>query len=259
MANCVKCQTSCIFKESKTETFSFPCDLCKNFFCKKCANLSSSEIRVLIMVSRVMPFYCPPCRDNLICIPDLIKRISELEVDAQNQTSETKGKFITIEQRIIKLEDSLNIMTSTINCPSVKPNPTNSESRNLPQTTDVESFITEMEDRRSRARNVIIYNLNESTRSTLTDTITDDSDNVTSILRSLVNNVNIKKIFRIGKNNDNNSKPRPIKIILSSESDAINILKNKSKLDENMQIQIRSDLTIQQRSFLTKLRNELPI
>ncbi|KAG5871201.1 hypothetical protein JTB14_019297 [Gonioctena quinquepunctata] len=106
---CFLCRGSCIFKESKTETFGYPCDLCKRVICKNCSNISATEIRVVQMTARIMPFFCTDCRENILKLPDLVKRVSDMEVEIHNNTSDMKGKLLAVEQRIMKLE--LNTQT----------------------------------------------------------------------------------------------------------------------------------------------------
>lgn len=46
---CFLCKGFYIYKELKTETFGFPCDLCKRVICKNCSNKSAMDVRVVQM------------------------------------------------------------------------------------------------------------------------------------------------------------------------------------------------------------------
>ncbi|XP_050507517.1 transcriptional regulator ATRX-like [Diabrotica virgifera virgifera] len=262
---CAKCNYDCVFKESKTELFGFPCDLCKRIYCKKCSNVSSSKIRVIVMVSRVMPFYCPPCRENVIGIPDLIKRINVVEEAVQDHNSNTQGKFISIEQRIIRIEDTINNLTTAANESSsissnsknVKIDATNSI---CPLESNVDAFLEELKERKKKSSNLIIYNLDESTKHTVHEKEADDHSRVVAALTTICSSVNLKHVFRLGKKtNVVNAKPRLIKVVLNSETEVLNILKNKNKVDKTVlgNLQIKSDLTKLQRDYLLKVRTEL--
>ncbi|CAH1996103.1 unnamed protein product [Acanthoscelides obtectus] len=43
------------------EVFGFPCDICRAVVCADCADISPSEVRVMIMKSRSLFLFCPDC------------------------------------------------------------------------------------------------------------------------------------------------------------------------------------------------------
>ncbi|KAG5874056.1 hypothetical protein JTB14_004969 [Gonioctena quinquepunctata] len=100
LGKCFQCETDCVLKDNETEISGCPCDQCKRIICKNCAELSALEVRAVVIPTRVMPFYCPPCRIN--SITSLGLRINKLEEEIQNYSSNLNGKLVTLEQRILK-------------------------------------------------------------------------------------------------------------------------------------------------------------
>lgn len=269
MMNCYKCNVGCVIKENKTDTFGYPCDQCKRMVCKTCAGLSSSEVRAVVIPTRVMPFYCPHCRVNNI--PALNKRLDKLENEIQDYSSSFNGKFIDLEQRILKLEDlkkniklieqqkvtiehhlkSNQLTEQRIThleqlLDSYKSTP---ESNNQPSATLSEEFlVNEVYERQRRATNVMIYNLPESGH---------DAEEVNNISREITGNQDTRevKMFRVGKKNKNGA--RPLKVVFQTPEEAMMILKNRSKIDKSRKIFIDPDLTTLQLKNLKTMNEEL--
>ncbi|XP_045541899.1 uncharacterized protein LOC123723365 [Papilio machaon] len=121
---------------------------------------------------------------------------------------------------------------------------------------NLDMVIHEIEDRKNRSRNVIMYGLPESSSTSPEDRKEHDKLSVTKSLASLPAQVpEIVSTFRLGKPSSNNSKPRPLKVVLTNKHGAITVLKNKNKLPKAISVQ--SDMTPYQRDELKKLRDEL--
>ncbi|KAL4126752.1 hypothetical protein QTP88_010961 [Uroleucon formosanum] len=114
-----------------------------------------------------------------------------------------------------------------------------------------ESLISEMLDRQSRARNLIIFNLPESNNS---HSPKEDKLLVKSVLDTLSPNLGTAAVFRLGRKSD---KPRPVKVTLLEVSDVFTVLKNKHKLRTSSFnfFRITPDRTAMQRN---QLREVLP-
>ncbi|KAI5645579.1 endonuclease-reverse transcriptase domain-containing protein [Phthorimaea operculella] len=83
-----------------------------------------------------------------------------------------------------------------------------------------EAAIQEMMERKHRATNIIIFDVPDVTRNV-------DCNGI--------------KTFRLGALKENTAGPRPLKVVLKSKADAIQVLKNKGKLPNAKKI--KSDLT----------------
>lgn len=109
-----------------------------------------------------------------------------------------------------------------------------------------------------RANNIIVYNLPENTNQDQSQ----DHDKLNNMFNNIMAaNISIFSCTRLGKYNENNiSKPRPIKVILRSSLEAFTVLRSQAKLRSSSDwtnIRCASDRTLQQREHMTSLRNEL--
>ncbi|KAJ8980532.1 hypothetical protein NQ317_008329 [Molorchus minor] len=118
---------------------------------------------------------------------------------------------------------------------------------------NMEDVISEIIDRQSRATNVIIFNVNESSNNTKVGRLQDDREAVINILEDYAVDKTDLKLFRLGKISPN--KMRPIKLTLKSAEEAKYILRNK--LVKTPGIKIVADQTKAQQEYFKKVRADL--
>lgn len=112
----------------------------------------------------------------------------------------------------------------------------------------------EMQERSSRVRNVIVFNINECQSNVTNERVDHDKDRVLNVLDKLeIHPAPEFKVVRIGRPG---VRPRPIKVIFLESSIATLCLKNGHKL-RSSNIQIRRDLTQLQRNTIKGLYEEL--
>lgn len=120
--------------------------------------------------------------------------------------------------------------------------------------TDEHDVLTEMQDRCIRARNVIVYHIEESKSQVSAERIDHDRAQFVSVWEAMaLDNIPDFKVFRIGRPGQ---KPRPIKIVFPSESHVKECLRNKRRLIDN-NINIKPDLTPTQRDTMKRLYNDI--
>lgn len=129
--------------------------------------------------------------------------------------------------------------------------------KNIPPQNNINicEAIHEMNEITERSKNIILCNVPESTKVTVSDKILDDQTVITEIISKLdipAKN-NIVKIYRFGKSNNN--KPRPIKIHFNNSQTARTLQGKKHLLNDNLRIY--SDSTPAQQNHLKNLRAEL--
>ncbi|CAG4956291.1 unnamed protein product [Parnassius apollo] len=119
-----------------------------------------------------------------------------------------------------------------------------------------EGAIQELAERTKRANNIIIYDVPESTSDKPLQRQGHDKEECRKIITCVSKKVSCDnvKLFRLGKFQAG-APPRPIKVVMKSKNDAIEILRNKTKLDKPSNI--KSDQTAMQREYLKYLRDEL--
>lgn len=238
---CHKCQNECVFRDTKNELFGYPCDICKKIVCKNCCNISASEIRVVLMVSRIMPFVCQSCRDNLFNLPNIVKRIDDLEATVHTQGSETIARAVALEQRVVKLEQSLGDLSKVSTAL-----PTPASSINIVDEADI---ISEVLGRQRRATNVMIFNCEVHNGQA-------EAAQVGKFFTEICGQpVDINSVSKIGKPNRNGHKA--LKVVLNSVADVNLVLRNRAKAVNTKKIFIEADLTPKQRSSLNEVRSEL--
>lgn len=117
-------------------------------------------------------------------------------------------------------------------------------------TVDKEDLYAELDDRRTRAKNIIIYGLpNRSDES-------NDLEFVNDILEQISDFPLAKSARKIGSSRDRNTVP--IKLTFESESDARHVLKFKNKLGK-FKITAKNDLTSEQQKYIKHLSQELDL
>lgn len=116
------------------------------------------------------------------------------------------------------------------------------------------NVMTEMEEQRQRSCNVMLFGITESDAASAEDRIGHDTNQVLNIINPLGDYPKPKKIVRLGLRKSGGK--RPLKITFNSEEEAIKILKS-NKSNPNKELHFRSDLTLNQRNYNKKIREEL--
>lgn len=170
------------------------------------------------------------------------------KVDAQTAVQLDTNRLIA-EIRALRQENSdLRATVATLN------DRIDAIEQRSPQSVGEEVLLDlydEIENRRQREKNIIIYNVPELQSQLAKDCIAHDMAIIKSNLVKIIPNIIIHKIIRLGPKENN---PRPLKVILNSKEDALQILKNKKDFN---QVNIQSDRTPAERSHLKKLRDTM--
>lgn len=162
--SCLKC------KELITDNQFWDCDGCRQKIHSACSELSPTEQRCMTLKNRTLKYLCQPCQGGLQMVPLLKAKIDELE-----------NRFNKFSQENATITPNLAPTTSD-------------------PCLQIESILMEMEERKIRAKNLMIYNLPESQN---------DDSKVKDIISTVADSNIIKKLYRVGKAGN---KPRPIKL-----------------------------------------------
>lgn len=190
------------------------CDICRQSFHDVCVGISRQEASCLRAKERRITFFCGKCN-----VMDTLKQLKE-DID-------------TLKSEMQKIKDEkLQHQKENVN------------------SISSEQLITETEERKRRAKNLIIYNIDESNDTHATSRLEDDKNKVIRAIAQICT-IDTSRItaYRIGKFDAN--KKRPIKAILDSEENVITVLKNKNKIDSG--IKFASDKTKMQQKYLHDL------
>lgn len=255
---CSKCKTECVFKESKTELFGFPCDVCGGILCKNCADLSATEIRFIAMSSRAVPYLCKECIGLLRQIPSLKIQIRKLEQEVQELKCAANSAKQSYADVLKVSMDNSDELKNTIKDLEMKVQ--NVSKPETPQAgsgvSQLEPAVQEMQEREYRAANILLFGVKESDTVTKDERITQENKTVEEILQRIDSTVTREiKVRRLGKYEP--QKVRPIKVTFPSKAIALGILKQRSKLSSNEAIYIKSDQTVNQRNYLKAIIAEM--
>lgn len=96
------------------------------------------------------------------------------------------------------------------------------------RTIESEVIVYEIEERRKRSRNAMMFNIPEFCSENLEVRIQHDIDDVTDVLKPA--NITSELVYKVVRVGEWTNKKGPLKIVFSSANVASSILKNKKKL-----------------------------
>lgn len=243
MSKCNKCRKS--FDINSVIT---PCVCCCKLYhsTQSCTGTSDAEARVLVLdnCDPLLVYRCPNCKDSggvssqlystLSGIKDLGKRVT----DSCEALNSFKQDFINLKKEVEVLKAKNKKLE--IECSSLK--------KTFSSLPTLDEIDYEIEDRKSRCCNLILYNLPTPKQS---DPLNNDLSLCKEVLKN-INNIDLSTInpVRIGKNSKD-GKPLPLLIKMKSKGDVLRVLKNKSKIPHN--ISVAKDKTLYQRTQLQSL------
>lgn len=255
--SCSKCNTKCTFREgNKSELFGFPCDMCRHIWCKNCSNISSTEIRALVLSSRVLPFFCRECIAALKDVPLLKAQMLEL----QSEIKELKEGIQASKQSyadVLKVHSDSETLKGNLSKLEKKVEVMNSREKPFSEEKNIEPAIEEIKERERRSANVLIFGVAESDIADREQRIQGELSLVHTLLKKVDHNVPTGelKTRRIGR--FNKEKVRPIQVIFPTREAALRVLKQRQKADDGKGVYIKDDLTPLQRKYLKDLIREL--
>lgn len=251
---CNKCEI--FIHPAQFKTSALKCPTCLNWFHIDCTDIDTDYVQYYLTEATKTngdKWTCTNCNINT----STVQNYSELELAIDKvlkiQISQLKSElFKTLSCEINKIKENITDITN-------KQKEMQSDIDKLKKQICTghsisEEYFVEAEERIRRSNNIIIFNLDECDKTNIEEKKQEDLRKVNNIFNQI--NMSNKKpmaMFRIGKKS---SSPRPLKVIFPKKHDAIDILKNSNRItDKN--IQIKADLTKNQREHLKTLRDEL--
>lgn len=186
-------------------------------------------------------------RQNLDDIKDQMQEIKQATTSLTLEQGNMKAEITTLsdkvsigEAKMQNIESNVNQMSHKLEATEVKLKTLETDFFNnqpAPSASTItnEKLITEIQERNSRMKNLIISGIPETYNMDANHRRQSDQQEITRVLNILINNCPQPiKIFRIGKYTK--EKNRHIKICFSTSETPILLLKNKAKLPENLKI-----------------------
>lgn len=220
------------------------CDGCKRFICLQCSNLTSSEARVMgLKGKRTLLYLCPPCREALFQVPQLIKSYDSLREEINSIKTE------------LAQSRAQSYAAAAASAPVAAGAAVGAQAASV-STLNTNTVLEEIMERERRASNVVLVNVEESASDSGSVRKAHDE----SIVKQVLGEVHgadvydkVVSVQRLGRREP--GKKRPVKVVLKSRQDAISTLKNKSKARK--EVRLYDDKTPLQRQELQQLRDVL--
>ena len=222
---------------------------CKKYCHIKCLNIAESEVTAIIANKNT--WICEKCslsdRDHPVSAA-VIEAIIAKQLDLlRNQLQQSMDDhFKRLNDRITTVENNVRIIQDEWS--EFK----NSHNNDL-SGYSLNDVVSEIEDRKLRSHNVMLFNIPESSASAIAEKVTEDLNHVMKILAPLGTYPQPSKIIRMGQSKPNVN--RPLKIVYDSESSVMEILKS-NKLNPNRLHHFRPDLTKMQRDHINGVKKE---
>jgi regulator of replication initiation timing len=195
-------------------------------------------------------------------INDVMKLLKSIEEKHDSGLKSINNKLTFYEKNFTSLKSSLDSLVISFNNLKTENDLLKTELKDLRDKVklidSVDSkkmnFVNEVNDRLSRSRNVLFFNISKDPEKT------DDL-----VINDLISTMKLKVPYiglqRLGNSTSNNT-IRPLRITLNDTADVIALLKSKSKLrtlDKYKRIWINADLTRCQREHMKSLRQDLQL
>lgn len=217
------------------------CDCCQGSLHLGCTGLSESDFKLTRAKSRSLKLVCNACSNNITQFKNLKAIIDSVQSDLYNSIAKLRDE-LTAQIQAVKQND--------------KQQPLNSAE------SIFEEVCEEVHERDLRRKNLIIFGLNEQKDTSSETRISRDNEAVNGILSvvSPNNNATFTECTRLGRYNESNLRPRPVKVIFHHEIDVIKCIRNVKKLksSEHFQnISISFDRTPRQLNLYKQLKHEM--
>ena len=233
-SECQKC--------SRIITESIACSGCKLKYCLNCAKVSE-QLYNLIQSGDMDQFLwsCNSCRATFPSLENISSALNNL----QKSNDVRIGK---IEERVKQIEDSSK---EEIKCSVASMKEEIIESLKGDLENLVDARTKELDDRRRRDCNLVLFNLPEHRSQNTEENKKGDEEDVKLLCSSLgLENVEFVAQFRLGRRNPTSS--RPLKVILQNRAHRKYLLDNAKYIKEKAphslkRVIINKDLTLAQR------------
>lgn len=236
----------CTICHNTTEKHSrINCASCKLQFCKPCTGLSTKAFDLFL--SDELDGYkwnCKSCKQTLPTLEQMNNTLKELSIKQDKRLTTLEDQMQNIDHKIgHKINENMS---------HVKDQITSTLKDEIGELVDAR--CKEMDDRRRRELNVIVYNLPEAYNENNIRNKQEDETAIHKISTNLgIDNLQVETLYRLGKQKPNSSeRPRALKIILKDRKQRKALLENsiqiKNKLQGTLQKAIIvKDLTFEQR------------
>lgn len=246
-----KCYTCKCQKCDENIDENVTCSGCQLQFCLNCADISP-RLHECIINGELDNFHwqCRSCKATFPSLQHITEVLNDIKITHDDRMTNIETRMSNIEQNTKgEIQNNVQNMKDDII----------SQLRG-----DITSIVVdqtkEMDERRKRENNLVIFNLPEAQHSTNLENKKDDEDRIKKISICLgLDNLEIYSSFRLGKKQPNVT--RPLKVILVNKSQQKYLLANAKHIpakteNEFKQVFLVRDMTVQQRKDRKKIQEE---
>ena len=236
------CSTFLCQKCDQTIREKITCTCCKLHYCIQCAKISAFLYQC-IRNNELDDFHwtCGGCKTMFPTLENISETLGDIKVKHERRMSELESRMDSYETK--NTEEIISSVASM------------KEDVLVDIKSDVNKLVDqrnkELEDRKRREMNLVIFNLNENTHESDHVNKQRDEEDFRTICSSLgLKPVELATTYRLGKAS---SKPRPLKVILTDRNQRKYLLANAKFIPEKTPLRfnkiiITKDLTPEQRS-----------
>ncbi|XP_060574693.1 uncharacterized protein LOC132732313 [Ruditapes philippinarum] len=198
--SCAKCEDE-IVEKSKVE-----CQSWKLYFCARCSGLSTTVIDLMLNGElQDYRYNCKSCKQTIPTLENIDKKLSKISDQQERRMS-------SLEEKVNRIEISTkNIIKEEIK--DIKNNIMTDFEEKICRM--IQARTNEMDDRRRRELNIVVFNLPEGGDKTGKENKKYDEDNLCEIAKDIgLDNIEIETSYRLGKKKDTEKNCRVLKVIL---------------------------------------------
>lgn len=201
---------------SKAEYQKISGNSANKWYCTRTDCIDSSNQPLALLSSQMSSVLSK--LDDLLGKVNKIDAISSDVVAIKTEVTTIRAGLDALEPRVSNVEDRLFSVENKIDKTATS------------NGSDLETTIAEMNERTRRSKNIMVFNLAESSASDVKTRMQYDLDSVNRLVSPFLPSftpVGVRT-FRVGKKQPGPEKPRPLKVILSNQSDVAKFISNFS-------------------------------
>ncbi|KAJ3660225.1 hypothetical protein Zmor_004687 [Zophobas morio] len=232
-------------------TPSIKCSSCKKYCHTKCSRLDSGSLDTNVS------WTCPACSPSLL-VPTTPISLSAIEQLIAKQFLKLRTELLTeisqlIDDKFQQFNNRIATVESDVKKLQEEVHSLQTGSSSEASSYKVSEVVSEIYDRNVRSKNVILYNIPESSAQSAEVRVNDDVSQIISIFEPLGNLPQPKKLYRMGPPKPNSI--RPLKLIYENNDEVMCVLRS-NKNNTNKRFLCNPDLTKLQRDNTAEIIND---
>lgn len=188
-----------------------------------------------------------------------VQKLTSLVMNPSSKLSKDYiAKFMTVINQIMAANSQAAIHLASLEGENATyKNMLNSKRDEAPAQPPVHIIetLSEMEDRKIRSKNVIMFEVPESSSDLSFNGMSEDMKSVADVIKEIqgANELQISRVYRLGRKVPD--KVRPLKVEFKNSDQAKYVMMNKGKVPK--EIKVKRDLTLSQRREIAELWKEV--